>query len=184
MSRSQRNRRRRRGRGRPRNKALLAMMVVRRSSPSPASRAVGYVISIAASAPPLDSLKPIELGLQSEVYAADGTRLGFIQSDELRTPGLAATRSRSTLKDATVAIEDQRFYQHNGVDYEGIVRAAVKNLEPGKTRPGRLDDHAAAGPQPLHRATRAHARAQDPRGEAGRGARERALASAGSSTST
>jgi len=32
------------------------------------------------------------------------------------------------LKDATVAIEDERFYKHQGVDYEGIVRAAVKNF--------------------------------------------------------
>ena len=32
------------------------------------------------------------------------------------------------LKDATVAIEDRRFYKHEGVDYEGIVRAGVKNL--------------------------------------------------------
>ena len=32
------------------------------------------------------------------------------------------------LKDATVAIEDERFYKHKGVDYEGIVRAAVKNF--------------------------------------------------------
>ena len=33
------------------------------------------------------------------------------------------------MRDATVAIEDQRFYKHGGVDYEGIVRAAIKNLE-------------------------------------------------------
>ena len=31
------------------------------------------------------------------------------------------------LKQATVAIEDERFYKHKGVDYEGIIRAAVKN---------------------------------------------------------
>ena len=36
------------------------------------------------------------------------------------------------LKDATVAIEDERFYKHKGVDYEGIVRAAIKNLRSGK----------------------------------------------------
>ena len=32
------------------------------------------------------------------------------------------------MKDATVAIEDERFYKHKGVDYAGIVRAAIKNL--------------------------------------------------------
>ena len=33
------------------------------------------------------------------------------------------------MRNATVAIEDRRFYKHKGVDFEGIVRAAVKNLE-------------------------------------------------------
>ena len=37
---------------------------------------------------------------------------------------------------ATIAIEDERFYEHGGVDYEGIVRAALKNLEAGKTVEG------------------------------------------------
>ena len=97
--------------------------------------AVGYVISIASSAPPLDSLKPRELGSQSEVRAADGTRLGFIQSNELRRP-VEGNRIPKTLKDATVAIEDERYYHHKGVDYAGIVRAAVKNLSSHKTVQG------------------------------------------------
>ena len=97
--------------------------------------AVAYVVSIASSAPPLDSLKPRELGSQSEVRAADGTRLGFIQSNELRRP-VEGTRIPKTLKDATVAIEDERYYKHKGVDYPGIVRAAVKNLSSHKTVQG------------------------------------------------
>src|ERR671926_44246 len=40
------------------------------------------------------------------------------------------------LKKATVAIEDQRFYQHSGVDYEGVIRAAVKNFLSRKTVQG------------------------------------------------
>jgi penicillin-binding protein 1A len=40
------------------------------------------------------------------------------------------------LKDATIAVEDQRFYRHKGVDYEGVVRAAVKNLRSGETVQG------------------------------------------------
>ena len=40
------------------------------------------------------------------------------------------------LKDATVAIEDGRFYQHEGVDYEGVVRAGVQNLVNQKTVQG------------------------------------------------
>src|SRR5215216_5661469 len=135
MSRSQRNRRHRRGRGRPRNKAFLAVMVAAVLVALAGLSAVGYVISIAASAPPLDSLKPRDLGSQSEVRAADGTRLGFIQSNELRRP-VEGSKIPKTLKDATVAIEDERYYHHKGVDYAGIVRAAVKNLSSHKTVQG------------------------------------------------
>src|SRR3954469_6108655 len=125
MSRSQRNRRHHHSRGRPRNKAFLAMMVLGILVALGGLSAVGYVISIAASAPPLDSLKPRDLGSQSEVRAADGTRLGFIQSNELRRPVLG-NHIPTALKNATVAIEDQRYYHHKGVDYAGVVRAALK----------------------------------------------------------
>ena len=70
----------------PSHKAFLALMVMAVLVALAGLSAVGYVISIASSAPPLDSLKPRDLGSQSEVRAADGTRLGFIQSNELRRP--------------------------------------------------------------------------------------------------
>ena len=41
-----------------------------------------------------------------------------------------------TMKDATVAIEDKRFCEHKGVDFEGIVRAGFKNVKSGKTVQG------------------------------------------------
>ena len=37
---------------------------------------------------------------------------------------------------ATIAVEDRRFYQHGGVDYEGIVRAAWRDLNEGKVVEG------------------------------------------------
>jgi penicillin-binding protein 1A len=96
---------------------------------------VGYIISVAASTPSIDSLKPIDHGTTSSIYAADGKRLGFITADELRTP-VTGQDIPQQVKQATVAIEDQRFYKHKGVDYEGIVRAGLKNLESGQTLQG------------------------------------------------
>ena len=55
------------------------------------------------------------------------------------------------LPKSTTAIEDRRFWQHGGVDYVGIARAAWKDVTAGQGRRGRLDDHAAARPQSLHR---------------------------------
>ena len=96
---------------------------------------VGYVLSIANSAPPLSSLKAVDKGQVSTVYASGGERLGVIQAEALRLPAPSRMLPK-VLKDATVAIEDERFYTHDGVDYEGVARAAFKNLEAGSAREG------------------------------------------------
>src|SRR4051795_2049286 len=96
---------------------------------------VGYIASIAATAPDINDLKPIDKGAVSEVFAADGSRLGYVQSSEIRTP-IAWNDMPIALRQATVAIEDKRFYEHHGVDYEGVVRAGWKNLTSGKTVQG------------------------------------------------
>lgn len=97
--------------------------------------AVGYVLSVAQSAPSLASLKPVLAGATSQVYAANGTRLGAIQSDVLRTP-ITTAQMPLLLRQATVAIEDQRFYQNNGVDLTGIFRSAVKDVLHGQALQG------------------------------------------------
>jgi penicillin-binding protein 1A len=97
--------------------------------------AVGYVLKVAREAPTLGSLRPLLGGGTSQVFASDGTRLGFIQSDLLRSP-VGWGEIPANLKDATVAIEDQRFYKHHGVDYTGIFRAAIKDLASGSALQG------------------------------------------------
>src|SRR3712207_3703965 len=91
---------------------------------------VGYVIAIAATGPDIKELKPIDKGESSIVYASDGSVLGYVQSDTVRQerPWLDMPVE---LRQAVVAIEDERFYEHKGVDPEGIVRAAVKNITSG-----------------------------------------------------
>jgi len=135
MSQVTRNKRRRRGRGHARNKAFLAFMVLGIVAVLGVLGGVGYVVSIAASAPPLTSLKPKEPGNNTRVYAADGQSLGWIQADDLHLP-MTSKEIPQVVKDATIAIEDERFYKHQGVDYEGVVRAAVKNVASRKTVQG------------------------------------------------
>ncbi|HXV33157.1 MAG TPA: transglycosylase domain-containing protein [Gaiellaceae bacterium] len=79
----------------------------------------------------LASLKPVSIGENSFVYAADGSLLGSIPAEQNRQV-VALDQMSPLLAQATVAIEDRRFYSHDGVDYEGIVRAAVKNLQEGE----------------------------------------------------
>jgi len=136
MSRRQRQRRRRqRQTGRVRRGILVLVGMGVIGAFVGALAVIGYIVGIAASSPDIQSLKPIDKGATSVVYAADGSRLGFIQNDELRTP-VPTGKTPPALKQATVAIEDQRFYHHKGVDYEGIVRAAISNLKNGKTVQG------------------------------------------------
>jgi penicillin-binding protein 1A len=79
----------------------------------------------------LSSLKPVAIGQNSFVYAADGTLLGAIPAERNRQP-IKLAQSSAWVTKATVAIEDRRFYEHDGLDYEAIIRAAVKNLEEGE----------------------------------------------------
>ncbi|MEA2148318.1 MAG: penicillin-binding protein [Solirubrobacteraceae bacterium] len=97
--------------------------------------AIGYVVGLANSAPDLASLRPQDPGRLSTVYASDGQKLGTIQNDVLRAP-IQTKEMPQNVRDATVAIEDQRFYQHKGVDFEGVIRAALKNATSGKTVQG------------------------------------------------
>jgi penicillin-binding protein 1A len=135
MTHAQRTRRRRRGSGGPRSKALLALMVLGICVVLAGLGAVGYIVSVAASAPPLSALKPRITADNTRVFAADGEPLGFIQADSLHLP-MRSEEIPQVVKDATVAIEDERYYKHKGVDYEGVVRAAVQNVASRKTVQG------------------------------------------------
>src|SRR4029079_1004192 len=115
---------------------LLAIFIVLLTGVGVAGAAVTWVLRTANSAPARSSYVPKTPGSLSEVFASDGkTRLGYIQSDDLVQP-VASDQFPTVLKQATVAIEDERFYKHKGVDYEGIIRAAVKNATEHKTVQG------------------------------------------------
>jgi penicillin-binding protein 1A len=89
-----------------------------------------WAIRVYDSAPPLDSLQPVQKGSSSAIYAADGSLIGFIRSNNVRQP-VSEEALPQSLEDATVAIEDKNFFEHGAVDPEGIVRAVVKDVEAG-----------------------------------------------------
>ncbi len=89
-----------------------------------------WLLSIYNSAPSLASLRPITKGAVSKVYAADGSLIGVIHSDTIRQP-VPSSKIPQDMKDATVAIEDRRFYEHGGIDPSAIVRAGWSDLTAG-----------------------------------------------------
>lgn len=73
-------------------------------------------------------LKEIRLGQNTRIYDKDKKLLGIVAGETNRTV-VASNRIPQFLKDATVAIEDKRFYSHDGVDYYRLAGAAVRDLE-------------------------------------------------------
>ena len=135
MSRQARQRRRRHGHGAGGRVLLIGGGVLASALIIGAIAAVAYVLNVAQSASAIAHRHPLLIGGSSQVFASDGTRLGFIKSDELRTP-VGWSSIPANLKNATVAIEDQRFYKHNGVDLTGIFRAAIKDITHGAALQG------------------------------------------------
>ncbi len=78
----------------------------------------------------LNSLRPVDVGQNSFVYAADGSLLGSIPAEKNRQPVDLSDMSKWVAR-ATVAIEDRRFWQHGALDYAGIARALFANVRAG-----------------------------------------------------
>ena len=91
--------------------------------------------AISAGAPKLEDQKTVVLAETSSIYAADGTLLAYLHGTENRTI-IGGERIPQVVKDAVVAIEDERFYQHRGVDFQGVARALARDLEAGRVVEG------------------------------------------------
>jgi penicillin-binding protein 1A len=88
----------------------------------------GFVTALAAEIPKLDPRYQVEAERDGYVYANDGrTILAVLRGDESRVL-LEPDQIAPLMKHAIVAIEDHRFYEHDGVDVRGIARAAWEDI--------------------------------------------------------
>ncbi|WP_353097679.1 PBP1A family penicillin-binding protein [Tissierella praeacuta] len=93
----------------------------------------GAVLSILKDVPNIDPSKVnVSLDLTSTIYDADGELIEKIQAptNEFRTI-VKINQMPQYLKDAYIAIEDERFIKHIGVDPKGIISAAIDNIKAG-----------------------------------------------------
>ncbi|MGI9613727.1 MAG: transglycosylase domain-containing protein [Acidimicrobiales bacterium] len=79
--------------------------------------------------------QPKVSAVPSVVSDADGQQIATFRSFD-RTVEVAPSEVPDIVNDAVIAIEDQRFWEHDGVDVEGIGRAARTNLELGEVAQG------------------------------------------------
>jgi len=84
--------------------------------------------------PQVDSLEDYRPSLITEVYADDGQVIGSFALE--RRIVVTWDQLPQVLKDAVVAVEDQNFYEHWGIDLYGIARAGLKNLMAGRVVEG------------------------------------------------
>ncbi len=91
---------------------------------------VAWALKQYNSGPSLAELKPIQKGRSSAIYAADGSLIGYIRSTQVRQP-VKSSQLPPVLRNATVAIEDKNFYEHEAIDPEGIARAAWEDIKAG-----------------------------------------------------
>ena len=106
--------------------ALLAIVV--------GGLSISALVAIAAAViypalPSLEALTDYRPKLPLRVYSEDGYLIS--EFGEERRAYIKIEDVPKNLQDAVIAIEDRRFYKHHGVDFKGVLRAAVTNLKGG-----------------------------------------------------
>lgn len=91
---------------------------------------VGAVFAVARNLPSLDELTRHDTALTSFIYDRNGKMIASLHGAENRV-NVDSKDIAEVMKKATVAIEDERFYEHHGVDIEGLVRAVLVDIKAG-----------------------------------------------------
>lgn len=96
---------------------------------------VGFVLLLAyPNLPSIEALSDYKPKIPLRIYTADGVLIGEFGEERRSVVQIGAVPA--LVKNAIIAAEDERFYQHSGVDYVGVFRAAYANLMTGGKRQG------------------------------------------------
>jgi penicillin-binding protein 1A len=87
----------------------------------------GIMMAVAQDLPALENRAQYAEAKNSVVYDSRGELIATLTNNEGRIL-VSSEQIASTMKEATVAIEDARFYDHRGVDYRGIARAVYQDI--------------------------------------------------------
>ena len=85
--------------------------------------------------PGLEDLTPSEIAETSKVYALDGSLITEFHAEENREI-IPFSKMSENIKNAIVAVEDKRFYEHTGVDYRRIIGALLADIRSGSKAQG------------------------------------------------
>ena len=97
--------------------------------------AAGLVVVLAVpNLPSLDALTEYQPKIPLRIYTVEGVLIGEFGEERRAIVSIAEVPAQ--LKNAIIAAEDERFYEHPGIDYVGVLRAAYANLAAGGRRQG------------------------------------------------
>src|SRR5919112_1908943 len=95
----------------------------------------GLVVALAyPNLPSLQALTAYQPKIPLRIYTAEGVLIG--EFGEERRSVISIAEVPQQMKNAIIAAEDERFYEHPGIDYVGVMRAAWANLVAGGRRQG------------------------------------------------
>ena len=96
--------------------------------------AVYAVVVAYPSLPSLESLTEYQPKIPLQIFSAEGQLIG--EFGEERRSVVRIGTVPDALKLAIISAEDERFYQHGGVDYVGVLRAIINNFASGSAKQG------------------------------------------------
>jgi penicillin-binding protein 1A len=91
------------------------------------SMVFGMMAAVSQDLPAIYNFAQYKASKNSEIFDASGEPIGTLTSDQNKIL-LTSGQISPNIKNAVVSIEDSRFYEHNGVDFQGIARALVKDV--------------------------------------------------------
>ena len=100
------------------------------------STGLGVWKGIIDSAPAIDQLDATPTGYQTIVLDSDGQKTATLVASGSNRKYVTIDEIPLDLQHAFVALEDERFYEHNGIDLKGILRAAVHGITTGNFNQG------------------------------------------------
>lgn len=97
---------------------------------------IGSFRGVIAGAPHVNDVDISPLGYATFLYDDQGTQMRQLSAPTSNRLPVSLEQIPVNLQHAVVAIEDERFYEHNGIDVRGIARAAVKAITTGNFSEG------------------------------------------------
>jgi penicillin-binding protein 1A len=95
-----------------------------------AGASAGAMIALTRNMPSIEDFEPRRNAVNTKIYDRNGVKIAELHGAENRVV-ISGDKIADVMKEATIAFEDERFYDHHGIDVRGIARAMAVNVRAG-----------------------------------------------------